>query len=92
MSTISDRSSAIGPPTVEDLREGLRKTLGDGYEEAWRSMCSTLRIDPTASTLTDEEFDRLLDEVASHDRLCHVLSMSWRIRRTAARKLAELGR
>jgi hypothetical protein len=45
-----------------------------------------------AATIDDDHFDRLLDAIAAHNRLCRVMAMSWRIRRTAAFKLATLNR
>ena len=50
------------------------------------------RIDPDAEQVDDLAFDRLLDSLAEQDPRSRVIATSWRIRRTAARKLAELGR
>lgn len=92
MTGIPDRRSAGTPPAVEDVRIGLRRTLGENFDTVWPDVCARLGMPPDAQTLPDDRFGDLLTAIADHDRLCHVLAMSWRIRRTAARKLAELGR
>jgi hypothetical protein len=70
----------------------LSRLLGDRYPCVWMGLCSAVGIDAESPVVNDDEFDRLLDEMAQQDALCHVLAMSWRIRRTAAAKLAALGR
>ena len=92
MTSTNDRRSAGTPPTVEDVRIGLRRTLGENFDTVWPDVCARLGVPSDTQTLPDDRFDDLLTAISGHDRLCHVLAMSWRIRRTAARKLAELGR
>ncbi len=61
-------------------------------ESVWREICERASLPPTASFLSEREFDALVDQIAVHDPLCNLLARSVRIRRTAARRLAELGR
>lgn len=80
-------------PTVDDVREGLRATLTPVvFERVWAEVCAQISVPTTVSSLPDSELDALLDQIATQDRLCKVLAMSWRIRCTAARKLHQLGR
>lgn len=85
------RGGTAQPPTLVDVRTGLNRTLGSQFEDAWLKICVRADISPDADSLDDAQFDQLLDAIADHDRLCRVIAMSWRIRRTAARKLADLG-
>jgi len=79
-------------PSVGDLRRGLKQVLDEGYEAVWASICTRAGADPTAANLNDGDFEALLSALGDLGPLCAVLATSWRIRRTAARKLAELGR
>lgn len=90
--TFTNRRDAVAPPTVGDLKTGLGRTLGQDFESAWADICARADIGTDAATIDDDHFDRLLDAIAAHDRLCRVMAMSWRIRRTAAFKLATLNR
>ena len=92
MTTSIERSRSVVPPTVDDVRLGLQRTLGCEFVTVWAAVCATLAVAPEITTLPADRFDELLTAVSHHDRLCHVLAMSWRIRCTAARKLAELDR
>lgn len=92
-STTRTRHDAAIAPTVGDVRDGLRATLdADDFDRVWADVCRTTSISPDASTVSEATLDHLLTEISAQDRLCNVLAMSWRIRCTAARKLAELGR
>ena len=118
--TVSDRRAATTPPTIIDVRNGLRRSLGPAFEDVWETVCLSCDIphsrpprhqaeegDVDAHGATDAgqdvisdvvlseaviDLDRVLDVVADQDALCRVLAMSWRIRRTAAVKLKEIGR
>jgi hypothetical protein len=90
--TSTTSHSTVPPPTIDDFRLTLRRSFGDDFNSVWEKMCASAGIPPDARSLDDQQADRLLDVIAAKDRLCHVISMSWRIRLTAARKLAELGR
>lgn len=92
MTTTTTRRDAGRAPTLADVRAGLTKTLGDEYDGAWQAACSKAHVAPDATAVDDAQFDALLTAIGERDRLCHVLALSWRIRRTAARKLSELGR
>ncbi len=82
-----------GAPTVDDIRTGLLRVLGeDELATLWAASCTRLGVPAETRALSEDQVDRLLGMVAQHDRLCHVMAMSWRIRSTAARKLAALGR
>ena len=86
------RDSHVIDPTVDQVRDVLRRVLGDLFEQTWSRACVAARVDPDADHADDVGFDRLLDSLAEQDPLSRVIATSWRIRRTAARKLAELGR
>ena len=93
MTTALVRSDAGRAPTVHDVRTGLVQTLGAQEGEAvWTSLCTSLGVPAGVDELDPGRFEELLTLLSHHDRLCHVLAMSWRIRSTAARKLAEIGR
>ena len=88
-----NQSNPSAPPTVDDVRDGLRATLAPvDFERVWTEVCAHVGVPTTVSSLPDSELDALLDQIATQDRLCKVLAMSWRIRCTAARKLHALGR
>ncbi len=87
------RSDAGAAPTVHDVRTGLEQSLGlKGGEAVWSSLCAALGVRTDVASLEPDRFEELLTLLSRHDRLCHVLAMSWRIRATAARKLADIGR
>ncbi len=80
-------------PRVLDVRTGLRATLGETRsEDVWSSVCAALGVPTDVQDLDPALFDELLHLLAQHDRMCHVLARSWRIRSTSAVKLAEIGR
>jgi len=89
---VNDGPARLHNPTVRDIRDALSRTLRDDFELCWKQACAHVGIEVDEMAPSDEEFDRLITEIATIDPLCHVMAMSWRIRRTAARKLAALGR
>jgi hypothetical protein len=93
MQTTVTRADAGRAPTVLDVRAGLTQTLGaEESDRLWSSICTEVGVHTDATDLDAEQLDRLLTALSGHGRLCNVLAMSWRIRATAARKLADLGR
>lgn len=86
------RHDASSAPTVGDVRTGLQQSLGTSYDAVWAELCDRLRVQPDVASLAPDQLDRLLDQLSQHDPLCRVLAMSWRIRCTASRKLAAVGR
>ena len=90
--TATHRRDAASQPTLDDLRTGLSRTLGPDFVAAWADICRRADISADVTTLDDRSFDRLLEAIAEQDRLCRVMAMSWRIRRTAAQKLAAINR
>ena len=91
MSSVSEQSS-LHAPRVDEVRESLRRLLGDDYEAAWAAACARVPMNIDTPVLDEDQFERLLDGLAERGSLSRVIAMSWRIRRTAARKLSELGR
>ncbi len=85
-------TASLGAPTVSDIRSGMEQLLTDDFDAVWAELCAAAQIPASIVTLDDTGMDRLLAAVAARDSLCRVLAMSWQIRRTAARKLAALGR
>ncbi len=92
MSTMTERQAASRPLTLQDVRTGLSRALREDYEATWLAACAAAGTDPGPGDADDPAFDRLLDGIAAQSPLCRVMAMSWRIRRTAARKLEALGR
>jgi len=92
IATVPATATTLHNPTIDDVRGALTRTLREDFEPAWREACTRVGIHPDAHALGDEEFDRLIAEIATIDPLSRVMALSWRIRRTAARKLAALGR
>ena len=90
--TVNNSPGRLHNPTITDIRDALGRTLREDFELAWKQACTHVGIDVDRSEVTDEQFDRLIAEIATIDPLSHVMAMSWRIRRTASRKLAALGR
>lgn len=82
----------VSPPTVPEVRESLERLLGPDFAEVWQAVWVQSRIAPEAHMITDVEFDDLLEAMCARGSICRVIAMSWKIRRTAARKLAEIGR
>jgi hypothetical protein len=74
------------------VRGSLAHVLGAEFETTWTDVCREVPIDPAADTIVDAEFERLITLLAERGSTCRVIAMSWKIRRTAARKLAALGR
>ncbi|MGD0810363.1 MAG: hypothetical protein ABSA91_11735 [Acidimicrobiales bacterium] len=85
-------SRTVSPPSIQDVRHGMARALGDNFAETWGTICDRCHVPMDAEALNDNDFSRLLDGIADHNALCRVLAMSWKIRRTADRKLTELGR
>jgi hypothetical protein len=90
--TLTRTTTVTTKPSFSDIRGGLAKTLLDDFQPAWAEICRSAGIAPDCHDLDDEAIDHLLEVIAGRDPLCRVLAMSWRIRRTAAQKLAEIGR
>lgn len=82
----------VADPEVRDVRESLTRVLGDDFEATWADVCGRVPIDPLADVIVDAEFERLITLLAERGSTCRVIAMSWKIRRTAFRKLAALGR
>lgn len=92
MTISTDTDSVLAAPTIADVRVGLTRVLGEGFEDVWGLACAAVPIPKDLQDLDDDQFDQLLSRIADQGPLCRVLAMSWWIRRTAALKLAELGR
>ena len=90
--TRTTTSADIATPTVPEVRESLERLLGPAFAEVWQDVCLRARVSPEAHMITDVEFDELLEAMCARGSICRVIAMSWKIRRTAARKLAEIGR
>jgi hypothetical protein len=90
--TTSSKNGFIQPPTLADIREGLKRMITEDFDSVWDEICRTAGVSPSAGSLDEAGTDRLLNAVGNYDRMCTVMAMSWRIRLTAARKLAEIGR
>jgi hypothetical protein len=88
----STASTDIATPTVPEVRESLERLLGPEFTDVWQDVCLRACIAPEAHMITDVEFDELLEAMCARGSICRVIAMSWKIRRTAARKLAEIGR
>ena len=86
------RDSDVAYPTLSQVRRALERVLGNEFDGTWHRLCDRLTVDPTADDVDDEQFDRVLTGLEEADPLSRVVATSWRIRRTAARKLAELNR
>jgi hypothetical protein len=84
--------TSVPPPTVPEVRASLARLLGPEYDETWTAVCQRADIAPEAITISEPEFDALLDAMCERGSISRVIAMSWKIRRTAARKLAEIGR
>jgi hypothetical protein len=81
-----------GSPTVTDIRDRLERALGAEFDAAWADLCERANIRSDVPPDDELSIEVLLDQVALRDPLCQVMSLSWRIRRTANRKLHALGR
>jgi hypothetical protein len=84
--------ASLAAPSAVDVEKGLAQVLGEEGPMVWSDICAQAHVGPAANTIDGTDLDRLLDVLAAQSRLCAVLAMSWRIRRTAAQRLAELGR
>ena len=84
-------TSSIGV-SFADMRVAAARVFGDDHPATWDTLCAAADVAPDAVDASDEQIDAVLDGLAAHDPLGRVMAMSWRIRRTAARKLTELGR
>jgi len=82
----------VPPPTVPEVRASLERLLGPDFSGIWAAVCVQARIAPEAQLISETEFDELLEAMCARGSICRVIAMSWKIRRTAARKLAEIGR
>ncbi len=84
--------SAVAAPTFASARDGVRQVLGEDFAATWLAVCAAADVPETATGLDDADFTRFLAIVSEESPLLRVLAMSWQIRRTASRKLAEIGR
>jgi hypothetical protein len=78
---------AVTLPTVGDVRGGLRRMLGDTFDDVWEVVCAQAGVRTDAQDLAPEPFEALLTALSEQDQLCRMLVLSWRIRRTAALEL-----
>lgn len=83
---------SIADPSMAEVRVSLERVIGADFDALWSGICSEARVTPDADTVSDDEFDAVIDAMCRRGSVSRVIGMSWRIRRTAARKLAELGR
>jgi len=92
---VATRAFVVTEPTVEDLRIGLQRILGDEFDGIWDVLCVGSGIDPQdpdGEGISNAHVDVLLESIADHDPLCRIISMSWRIRRSASEGLESAGR
>ena len=89
-----ERHAPVSHPTVGDVRESAERLLGNEFATIWADVCHQAGVadEPAAVDLDADAFGRLLDALAGKGSTSRVIAMSWKIRRTAALKLAELGR
>jgi len=85
-------TTRITAPTIGDVRGSLQQVLQEEFDPVWTVVCAAVPVAVTVEQLDEEGLDRFIAALAEQGPLCRVVAMSWKIRRTAARKLAELGR
>jgi len=92
MTLISSRGTHLLPPSVDEIRDGVRRLFPTDFDAVWGRACSAAALSPGAIALDPDQTTRLIDAVGGLDPLGRIMSLSWRIRMTAAMKLSEIGR
>ncbi|MEZ5216007.1 MAG: hypothetical protein R2705_02380 [Ilumatobacteraceae bacterium] len=85
-------AAATAEPDILDVKHSLERVLGEEFDAIWADICTSCALGGDEQHLDDGPLDKLLDTLISKGAICRVVAMSWKIRRTAAHKLAALGR